>query len=724
MGIFGERVDSFRLSLALIISAGSLAWGAPPYGLDSRAPIGPYLNGLMPPSSGAFPFPEVLSDTGAFSDVQNAIPTEGLIPFTVNSPLWSDGALKSRWLAVPNDGPPYSPDEQINFAPAGEWTFPDGTVFVKEFDLVVNESTQERKRLETRLLVRDENGEVYGVTYKWRPDNSDADLLPGGLDEDIPIVTVDGGVRIQRWTYPSRSDCLSCHNQPARYVLGVKTHQLNGELTYPSTGRTDNQLRTLNHLGMLNPSLNEADISSYLRSVPVTDSTVPIQLRMRSWIDSNCSQCHRPEGFCPSYDARFYTPLPNQNLINTFVRFRDLEGSELYQRDNALDATKMPPLAKNLVHEAAMTVLRQWIASPMEILSVYLHQDSSHLAVRFNSVVDPATAADPSHYSLDQGAIITDAVPGDEPDTVILTVSSLFANQPYLLTSSDVQDTAPSANTIWPGTQFLFHAQLAPDPKAKWLANISARVETGAGDNAVIAGFIARGGPDKRVIIRAIGPSLTSNGIAQTVIDPTLDLYNSSGDLIASNDNWRENSNEQEIIDTGIPPNAESESAILMRLPSDAEGVAYTAVMRGAADSTGVGLLEVYDLDVGLGPDLLNISTRARVDVDDRVMIGGLIVRGAESQQIIVRALGPSLPILGNLSDPTLDLHDENGALLRSNDNWRSDQESEIMATTIPPANDLEAAIIATLPPASYTAIVRGVNGATGIALVEIYALN
>ncbi len=250
------------LSSILLLAAAvvPVASGQAPYGLDSRAPIGPYLNNTMPPFDGAFPFPAVLSATGAFSDVSNVVPTAGLIPYTVNSPLWSDGALKERWMAVPNDGPPYDPGEQIDFVAIGEYTFPNGTVFVKEFDLVVNEQTQEKKRLETRLLVRDENGAVYGVTYKWRDDNSDADLLPDGLNEEIPVVTATGETVIHTWTYPSRAECLFCHNPPASYVLGPKTHQLNGSFTYPSTGRTDNQLRTLNHLGMLNPSIDEAEI--------------------------------------------------------------------------------------------------------------------------------------------------------------------------------------------------------------------------------------------------------------------------------------------------------------------------------------------------------------------------------------------------------------------------------------------------------------------------------
>ena len=701
---------------------GSVALGQGPYGLDTRAPIGSYLNNVMPPANGAGTFPPVLSATGAFSNLNTLTPSTGLIPFTVNSPLWSDGAAKTRWVAVPNDGPPYTPNEQITFQPTGEWSFPNGTVFVKHFELTVNEITGEKKRLETRLLVRDQDGAVYGVTYKWRSDNSDADLLPAPpLDENITITTSTGATRIQKWTYPGRGQCLTCHNATANYVLGVKTHQMNGNIFYPTTGRTDNQLRTFAHVGMLNPTPNEADIPNFLKSVPLTNTSVPVQTRMRSWIDSNCSQCHRPGGFGPGYDARFYTPYENQDIA-TFLRFRDVQNSDIYLRDNALDATKMPPLAKNMVDETAMAVLRQWIASPLEVLSVYLYQDTSHVAVKFNSHVDPATAAVVSNYLI-TGVTISDAVMSSQPDTVILTVSPLTPNQIYYLTPNNIQDTAPSANTIWLGIEVPFVAQYTPTPTGSRLGNIATRLQVGLGDDVLIAGFITRGTPDKRIMIRAIGPSLSGLGIPNPVTDPTLELYDQTGTLIATNDNWSDNANQQEIIDTSIAPTSANESVILKRLPSDDNGIAYTAVLRGAGSTTGVGLLEVYDLDGGLGPRVLNISTRGRVDTGDNVMIGGIIITGQSPQRVIARAIGPSLPVAGKLNDPTLELHDGNGALLASNDNWRTDHEQEIIATGIPPSNDLEPAIVATLPPSNYTAIVRGAGNTTGVALVEVYAL-
>jgi hypothetical protein len=241
-------------------------------------------------------------------------------------------------------------------------------------------------------------------------------------------------------------------------------------------------------------------------------------------------------------------------------------------------------------------------------------------------------------------------------------------------------------------------------------------VETG--NNVLIGGVIVTGTQPKKIIVRAIGPSLPLVGV---LADPVLELRDSSGALIRSNDNWRSDQ-EAEIIATGIPPSNDLESAIVATLP--ANNSAYTAIMRGVNNGTGIGVVEAYDLDRTVDSKLANISTRGFVQTGDNVLIGGLIVVGQNPLRVIVRAIGPSLSITGKLADPTLELRDGNGALIRANDNWRSDQEAEIIATGIPPTNDLESAIVQNVAPGNYTAIVRGVNGTTGIALVEVYALN
>jgi len=257
-------------------------------------------------------------------------------------------------------------------------------------------------------------------------------------------------------------------------------------------------------------------------------------------------------------------------------------------------------------------------------------------------------------------------------------------------------------------------------PTISVFGNISTRLRVETSDNVLIGGFIVTGAEPKKVIVRAIGPSLSSL-FPGVLADPVLELRNSSGDLIRSNDNWRTDQ-EEEIIATGIPPSNDLESAIVETLP--ANGAAYTAIVRGADNGTGIGVVEAYDLDRTVDSRLANISTRGLVQTGDDVLIGGLIVLGQNSMRVIVRAIGPSLPIGGALANPTLELHDGNGALIVANDNWRDEQESEIIATGIPPTNDLESAIVRNLDPGNYTAIVRGVNGTTGVALVEAYALN
>jgi hypothetical protein len=260
------------------------------------------------------------------------------------------------------------------------------------------------------------------------------------------------------------------------------------------------------------------------------------------------------------------------------------------------------------------------------------------------------------------------------------------------------------------------------------LLNISTRMRVLTDDKVLIGGFIITGTDLKRVLIRGIGPSL--NGVGVSLSDPTLELH--QGDVtVATNDNWKTRpdgtSQQAEIEATTIPPANDLESAILLALSPGA----YTATLSGKNGGTGMGLVEVYDLGQGANSQPANISTRGFVDTDDNVMIGGLIVGGGSgggTARVIVRALGPSVPVAGALGDPTLELHDGSGTLVASNDNWKvrpdgSSQQAEIEATTIPPTNDLESALVQTLPAGNYTTIVRGKNGTTGVGLVEVYHL-
>ena len=255
--------------------------------------------------------------------------------------------------------------------------------------------------------------------------------------------------------------------------------------------------------------------------------------------------------------------------------------------------------------------------------------------------------------------------------------------------------------------------------------NLATRMQVGTGDNALIAGFIMRGSAAKRLAVRAMGPS---TGLPGAIVNPTLELHDSSGAMIASNDDWQNNANKQDIIDAGLAPNSPNESVILTTVPSNTNGVAYTAVMRGANNTTGLGVVEVYDLDSGPGSTLLNISTRGQVGTDPNALIGGFTMGGSDSKSILVRAIGPSLTAFGianALSDPILELRNSNGGLVDSNDDWgTSPQKTQIQNSGLAPSNAKESAVLQTLPAGAYTAIVRGTNSGTGVGSVEIYQLN
>lgn len=263
-----------------------------------------------------------------------------------------------------------------------------------------------------------------------------------------------------------------------------------------------------------------------------------------------------------------------------------------------------------------------------------------------------------------------------------------------------------------------------PPASAAQFLNISTRLNVQTGDNVMIGGFIVTGSANKKVLVRGIGPSLAQSGIAGALADPFLELHGSGGSLLGSNDNWKD-TQASDIQATTIPPSNDLESAIVATLP--ANNAAYTAIVKGTNNGTGVGLVEVYDLDRTVDSKLANISTRGLVQTGSSVMIGGFILGNRTgAAKVLVRGIGPSLAqagVTGALADPTLELRDANGALVQSNDNWKETQQAEIQATNAAPANDAESAIVATLTPASYTAIVAGKNGATGVGLVELFNL-
>ena len=339
------------------------SWAGAPYGLPSRVATTPYFN--MPQTAdGALP--ATLSQTGLYENTASLKMRAGLIPYELVVPFWSDGAQKTRHVSVPG---------KVAFAPTGEWKFPAGSLFVKTFDLAVDAAhPAQRRRLETRILVRDRNGGVYGADYKWRADLSDADLLPGSQTEEIKIRDAQGMEHTQTWYYPSREDCQTCHTARAGGVLGLKTRQMNHSMRYPD-GVEDNELRAWNHAGLFEPRVDEAAIAGFARLAPADDAGRSLEDRARSYLDANCSHCHQPGGTVANFDARYDTPLAQQNLIDGDVLIdqgidrpriiapHDVSRSIAYMRASTNEDIRMPPLARETVDTHGVALLAEWIRS-------------------------------------------------------------------------------------------------------------------------------------------------------------------------------------------------------------------------------------------------------------------------------------------------------------------------------------------------------------------------
>ena len=263
------------------------------------------------------------------------------------------------------------------------------------------------------------------------------------------------------------------------------------------------------------------------------------------------------------------------------------------------------------------------------------------------------------------------------------------------------------------------------------LRNISTRGFIGTGDNVLIGGFIIQGSQPATVIVRGIGFSLSSLGITNAIVDTVVTVFDSSGRQVATNDDWFTSADGPTIASYGLDPADSIESALILTLNPGS----YTAVVQGYSDdmtppATGVGLFELYDLHPNTTAGRAgNVSTRGQVGTGGSVLIGGFIIGGNQPKDIIVRAIGPSLAnsgVANSLSDPTLELHDGNGNTVQSNNDWQQQNPDAAMIASLgfAPSDPRESALLATLSPGSYTAVVQGVNGATGVGLVEVYDLS
>ena len=401
-------------------------------GLDGRIYVLDESPDAEPPGT----IPETLSGSGLFVDTAARIPSPGVIPYSVNSELWSDGAAKTRFIALPGT-------EQIAFSREGFWDFPPNTIIVKNFFIELEQGDRSSRRIvETRFLVKRSDGSSWdGFSYMWNDGGTDANLLEGARRQTFTIADPDapGGEFEREHYFPSREDCITCHTPAAGHVLGVRTLQMNKTHEYGDA--VDNQLRSLNHIGIFTADIGE-DYSEFPRLPDPLDAQVDLRRRARSYLDANCAQCHLPGGTgLSNIDLRFSTPLAETNLVGVPPTLSDLgvdeaerlkpgapDSSVLYLRMLDLGMFRMPQLATSRVDEQGSEVIRGWI----EILGTPTH-------------IEMTDAALPIAFSLEQNfpnpfnahTVIRFALP--LPSRVELEVFDVLGQRVALLTEGRLE---------------------------------------------------------------------------------------------------------------------------------------------------------------------------------------------------------------------------------------------------------------------------------------------
>ena len=312
------------------------------------------------------PLPPTLADTGAFTNLLTLEPHAGIVPFDLNVPFWSDHALKSRWFSLPPTNLAFA------FSPAANWSLPTGAVWIKHFDLVTNTFTQQRGRLETRLLVKNTNG-VYGVTYRWGGSPANATLVDEGGSDEVFVISDAGTLRTQVWHYPSRNECLACHTAAGGWALGFNTAQLNRNFTY--AGGTTNQIAALAAAGYLAAPVSNLHALPALAAA--TNTAASLEWRVRSHLAANCAACHQPGGAVAGWDARLSTPTALAGLIDgtlendsgdpamRVLKPGSLALSMIHQRLLGPGPGRMPPLATSVLDTNAINLVAAWITNEL-----------------------------------------------------------------------------------------------------------------------------------------------------------------------------------------------------------------------------------------------------------------------------------------------------------------------------------------------------------------------
>ena len=331
---------------------------------------------LVPKTGLNAAIPKWLSQTGAFENLIDLKPVKGLVPYELIESFWSDGALKKRWMAIPNDGLHDTEGEQIAYSEDGDWDFPIGSVLIKHFEFPIDENnTDMTKRLETRFSVKGEDGKFYYLTYKWNDEQTDAMLLNEAENDIIAITESDGSTRSQTWRYPNTAECVACHNEASKGSLGTRSRYLNSDYTYASTGQRANQLVTLSHLGILNRDIDDTQTANILTYKAINDPDASLDEKARSYMDLNCAYCHRSDaGNRADFDLRLNLSLAQTGLLlananetlgipnEKIVDPGSSDTSILFHRMNDVrPGITMPPLAKNRIDELGVNLIKAWI---------------------------------------------------------------------------------------------------------------------------------------------------------------------------------------------------------------------------------------------------------------------------------------------------------------------------------------------------------------------------
>jgi len=416
-------------------------------------------------------FPDTLEETGAFVDAATLTPHDGIVPFEINVPFWSDGAIKSRWFSIP------STNAAADFHPVEPWGFPTGTVWIKHFDIeLTNGVPESRKRLETRFLVKNDslNG-GYGVTYRWGSSASEAFLVPEeGLDEEI-VINEGGVIRTQTWHYPGRGECLVCHQSSAGFGLGFNTVQLNKDSTH--AGLTTNQLVALSHAGYIDTAIEST--RSFRALAAATNAAYSSEYRARSYLQANCSQCHTPGGLAPAnFDTRISTPVSGAGLIegllsndmgnssNRVIRRGDTAHSMVLTRISSLGGGRMPPLASSVLDTQGIALVAAWIGD-LQDYETFAEWQVRHFGA--TNLPDALTSADPD---LDGAPNDTEYLTGTDPTNATpdgYTAGILASENGRVITytrpanrGTDVQKSTNLLENVWRSMDVPGNAHFVP----------------------------------------------------------------------------------------------------------------------------------------------------------------------------------------------------------------------------------------------------------------------